>query len=67
MLDYIKGLWNPVAFWISLMMSIIMPLIFGVLPSYLGGDGITLEYCFILWPIRWIVAYLLINTFVCIL
>ena len=29
MLDFIKGLWNPVAFWISFMMSIIMPIIFG--------------------------------------
>ena len=51
MLDFIKRLWNPVAFWISFMMSIIMPIIFG-------------ENCLILWPLRWIVAYLLINTFV---
>ena len=29
MLDFIKRLWNPVAFWISFMMSIIMPIIFG--------------------------------------
>ena len=64
MFDFIKGLWNPVAFWISLMMSIIIPLIFGVLPSYLGQVGISLEYCIVLWPLRWIVAYLLINTFV---
>lgn len=64
MLDFIKRLWNPVAFWISLMMSIIMPIIFGVIPYYLNGYGISLENCFILWPLRWVVAYLLINTFV---
>ena len=63
MLDFIKGLWNPVAFWISFMMSIIMPIIFGVIPFYLTGNGISLENCLILWPLRWLVAYLLINTF----
>lgn len=64
MLDFIKRLWNPVAFWISFMMSIIMPIIFGVIPYYFSGNGISLENCLILWPLRWIVAYLLINTFV---
>ena len=43
MLDFIKGLWNPVAFWISFMMSIIMPIIFGVIPFYLSGNGISIE------------------------
>ena len=46
------------------MMSIIMPIIFGVIPYYFSGNGISLENCLILWPLRWIVAYLLINTFV---
>ena len=57
MLDFIKRLWNPVAFWISFMMSIIMPIIFGVIPFYLTGNGISMENCLL-------VAYLLINTFV---
>ena len=64
MLDYIKRLWSPVAFWISLMMSFIMPLIFGVIPFYLIGKGIGLENFLLMWPIRWLVAYLLITTFV---
>ena len=64
MIDFIKGLWNPIAFWISLMMSIIMPIIFGVIPFYITGNGISLENCLLMWPIRWLVAYLLINTFV---
>ena len=49
------GLWNPAAFFISLMMSFIMAAIFG-LPM-----GMPFEYLFYLWPVRWVTAYLLIN------
>jgi len=49
------GLWNPAAFFISLMMSFIMAAIFG-LPM-----GMPFEYLFYLWPARWVTAYLLIN------
>ena len=34
------------------------------IPFYLTGNGISMENCLILWPLRWLVAYLLINTFV---
>lgn len=51
-------LWNPVAFFISLMMSLFMPLIFAI-PS-----GMPFEVCLIQWPIRWFIAYLLIIIFV---
>ena len=50
------GFWNPAAFFISLMMSFIMAAIFG-LPM-----GMPIEYLFLLWPVRWAAAYLLINT-----
>ena len=52
------GLWNPAAFFISLMMSFIMAAIFG-LPM-----GMPFEYLFYLWPVRWATAYLLINTII---
>lgn len=48
-------LWNPVAFFISLIMSIVMPLIFSI------PMGMPIEICFLMWPIRWIVAYLLVT------
>ena len=48
-------LWNPAAFFISLMMSFIMAAIFG-LPM-----GMPVEALFLLWPVRWLTAYLLIN------
>ena len=49
------GLWNPAAFFISLMMSFIMAAIFGL------SMGMPFEYLFYLWPVRWVTAYLLIN------
>lgn len=52
------GLWNPGAFFISLMMSLIMPAIFG-LPTNLPFD--VLIY---MWPLRWIVAYFLVSQIV---
>ena len=52
-------LWNPVAFFISLMMSLFMPLIF-VIPS-----GMPFEVCLIQWPIRWFIA-IFINYNFCI-
>lgn len=64
MLNYIKNLWNPVAFWMSFIMSMIMPLIFAVFPYYLLGNGVSLENWLLLAPIRWFVAYLLVNIFV---
>lgn len=51
-------LWNPLAFFISLMMSIIMPVIFAV-PS-----GMPLEICFLYWPLRWVAAYFIVTLFV---
>ena len=42
MLDFIKGLWNPVAFWISFMMSIIMPIIFGLINTFVRDTGMKL-------------------------
>ena len=39
-------LWNPIAFFISLIMSIVMPLIFAT------PMGMPLEICFLMWPIR---------------
>ena len=58
-------LWNPAAFFISLMMSMIMAVIFSMLVPYLMNiQGLTAELCLILWPVRWVVAYLLINIIV---
>ena len=51
-------LWNPVAFFISLIMSIVMALIF----SY--PQGMPVWLCFALWPVRWPVAYFFAN-FIC--
>ena len=51
-------LWNPVAFFISLIMSIVMALIF----SY--PQGMPVWLCFTLWPVRWPVAYFFAN-FIC--
>lgn len=48
-------LWNPAAFFISLMMSFIIALIFGL------TMGMPVEWLFYLWPVRWVTAYLLIN------
>jgi hypothetical protein len=48
-------LWNPAAFFISLIMSFLMCAIFG-LPM-----GMPVDALFYLWPIRWVTAYLLIN------
>jgi hypothetical protein len=49
------GLWNPAAFFISLMMSFMMAAIFGL------TMGMPVDLLFILWPVRWVTAYLLIN------
>lgn len=57
-MNFKQVLWNPLAFFISLMMSIIMPLIFAV-PS-----GMPLEICFLYWPFRWVVAYFIVTLFV---
>jgi|GEM_PF-1071829 len=55
-------LWNPAAFFISLMMSMIMAIIFGMfVPYLLNIPGLTWDLCLILWPVRWVTAYLLIN------
>lgn len=64
MLDFIKGLWNPVAFWISFMMSIIMPIIFGVIPFYLTGNGISMEKLFNLMAFK-MDCSLFINKYFC--
>lgn len=49
------GLFNPVPFFISLQMSFIIPLIFGV------TTNLPLDLFFIMWPLRWFVAYCLVN------
>ena len=55
-------LWNPAAFFISLMMSMIMAIIFGMfVPYLLNIPGLEWDLCLILWPVRWVTAYLLIN------
>ena len=55
-------LWNPAAFFISLMMSMIMAIIFGMfVPYILNIPGLEWDLCLILWPVRWATAYLLIN------
>lgn len=55
-------LWNPAAFFISLMMSMIMAVIFGMfVPSLLDIPGLDWYTCLTLWPVRWVTAYLLIN------
>lgn len=51
-------LWNPPAFFISLMMSLFMPIIFAI------PHGMALETCVIYWPIRWVVAYFIVTLFV---
>ena len=49
------GIWNPVPFFISLQMSFIIPLIFGV------TTNLPFDKFLLMWPIRWFVAYCLIN------
>ncbi|OWT33736.1 hypothetical protein BGI41_00805 [Methanobrevibacter sp. 87.7] len=52
-----KGhIFNPVTFFISLQMSFLMPLIFG----YAIGS-MPLKILFIMWPVRWVVAYAMVN------
>lgn len=50
------GIWNPVPFFISLQMSFIIPLIFAF-----GFGGLEFDAFLYMWPIRWFVAYCLIN------
>ena len=50
------GIWNPVPFFISLQMSFIIPLIFAF-----GLGGLEFDAFLYMWPIRWFVAYCLIN------
>lgn len=52
------NLWNPTSFFISLIMSLVMALIFAT------PMGMPIDICIYLWPIRWLVAYLLMNIFV---
>lgn len=51
-------IWNPMAFFISLIMSIVMPLIFAT------PMGMPIEECFMFWPLRWPVAYFLVVVIV---
>ena len=58
-------LWNPAAFFISLIMSMVMAAIFGILfPSFIGLQGLEWDLCLHMWPLRWVTAYLLINIIV---
>lgn len=52
------NIWNPMAFFISLIMSLLMPLIFAT------PMGMPLTMCFQLWPLRWVVAYFLVVVIV---
>ncbi|MDD3408666.1 hypothetical protein [Methanobrevibacter sp. UBA412] len=52
-------LWNPVAFFISLCESFIMPFIL----AYVFG-GMSLSILIFGWPFRWVVAYLLVTALV---
>ena len=55
-------LWNPAAFFISLIMSMVMAIIFGMfVPSVMGLQGLEPDLCLYMWPLRWVTAYLLIN------
>ena len=54
-------LWNPLAAIITLLMSIFMAIIFSMMvPSFMGMTGMDPNLCLLLWPLRWIIAYLLI-------
>ena len=57
-IDSIDGLWNPIAFFMSFMMSMLMPAIFGLTTS------MSIEQYIWQAPLRWFVAYLLIDLFV---
>ena len=58
-------LWNPAAFFISLIMSMVMAVIFGILvPSFIGLQRLEWDLCLYMWPLRWLTAYLLINIIV---
>ena len=49
------GIWDPVSFFVSLQMSFIVPLIFGV------TTNLPFDRFLVMWPARWLVAYCLIN------
>lgn len=48
-------LWNPAAFFISLIMS------FFNVCNIRTTKGMPVDSLFYLWPVRWVTAYLLIN------
>ncbi|WP_295722672.1 hypothetical protein [uncultured Methanobrevibacter sp.] len=55
-------LWNPAIFFISLMMSMIMAVIFGIaVPYAIGLPGLEPDLCLYMWPLRWVTAYLLLT------
>lgn len=55
-------LWNPAVFFISLMTSIILAVIFAIaVPRANGLPGLAPDLCLYLWPLRWLTAYLLLN------
>ena len=47
---------NPVTFFISLQMSFIMPFLL----EY-GFGSMSLNILFLMWPMRWVVAYFMVN------
>lgn len=53
-----RKLWNPFAFFISLIMSLLMPLIFAI------PMGMPIITCLVYWPLRWVVAYFLVTLIV---
>ncbi len=52
------NLWNPITFFVSLVMSGLVAFIFGI------PNGLSVDYWFMMWPVRWLVAYLMVVTFV---
>lgn len=51
-------IWNPMGFFISFFMSLLMPVIFAI------PHGMTLETCVEYWPVRWVVAYFIVTLLV---
>ncbi len=52
------NLWNPITFFVSFIMSGAVAFIFGI------PNGLSVEMWFYMWPVRWLVAYLMVVTFV---
>ena len=56
--EKLMNLWNPITFFVSFIMSGAVAFIFGI------PNGLSVEMWFYMWPVRWLVAYLMVVTFV---